>query len=728
MIPWKVFWTVLGAVVSTAAAAGLALFHVPMLISVPVVIVLAIGSSIAVRTTVGVADVFDKLTRARRQVIARWITGAVVIHAFGIILFQLRPELWLPWLGGLFVLAGVEYGVARSQEYMLARQKPQPGKELAVASETSAVVADGSAAPHQSQFGSPEDEVQAKIGWALMLAGLSWLRISDPGVIIARDTGRPLGVRALLEIELMTQNVASAAARAGRRASKPHDKVELEPLDRKRMAIALRQITGTNLHSDWVTLIEQPNAGVYELVVLFEDVLSTVRPFVDDTSPTTSREPQMSGYEVSGQPTCRRLDQHGADIGQSRWGKSSKINCKLAATTRMTNATQWICGTSKLYDLVAGWLKPYEGTEFKHPFGWVVFGPKHTLIMLATALVVGRWRQNQPMDERRNFKTIFIQFDEANAPSATPNTTISIKIDGVAYTMSKLVLALVNEVGGAEIWIHLAGHRMTDPNFGPHTTDINNGLAWKSVFHVGDVAEIGRATEDYNLENPRHKGEFWDNPGADDPIVKLKAPYIQEIDPSKPKLHDGLTVSDVAWARRMFGHDLDEGSARVAAEFAGALFSNRFQYATPEFDHYLRNGGPMVGGDVDEETGVDEEAGGVEMAESPYDAAFAETASELDALFAGANAPAAAASTAAGAPETEGMPTVVTTLPRRTVRERIVAIVQSSGGELTRGDIIAALAEDGPEVKPQVVTNTLSDLVKDGSAVVRNEGGGYRAA
>ncbi|MFD5089359.1 hypothetical protein ACFWMR_02070 [Amycolatopsis thailandensis] len=729
MIPWKMFWTVLGAVVSMATAAGLALFHVPMLISVPIVVVAAGGCSIAAKTTVGVADVFDKLTRARRQVIARWVTGAIAIHASWIILFQLRPVLWLAWLVALLALAGVEYGVARSQEYMLARRTPAPSKELAVAPGTSAVVGNDSGTAVHQQFATPEDEVHAKIGWALMLSGHSWLQISEPAVIVALDTGRPLGVRALLEIELMTQNVAIAVARAGRRSSKPQEKIELTAEDRKKMAIALRQITGTKLYSDWVSLIEQPEAGVYELVVLFEDVLSAVRPFVDDLSPTTSRDPQMGGYEVNGQPTYRRLDQHGADIGQSRWGKSSKINCKLAATTKMTNATQWVCGTSKLYDLIAGWIAPYEGTEFKHPFGWVVFGPQHTLIMLATALVIARWRQNQPMDARRNFKTIFIQFDEANAPSALQNTTISVKIDGVAYTMSKLAYSLVNEAGGAEVWLHLACHRLTDPNFGPHTTDINNGLAWKSVFHVGDIAEIGRATEDYNLENPRHKGEFWDNPGADDPIIKLKAPYIQEIDPSKPKLHDGLTVSDVAWARRMFGHDLDEGSARVAAEFAGALYSNRFQYATPEFDHYLRNAGPMADADdSDEEDRHGENVGGVEMAADSYDVAFAETAAELDALFAGASAPVAGSSSAAEAVESEGMATVVTTLPRRTVRERIVAIVQASDEELTRGDIIAALAEEGPEVKAQVVTNTLGDLVKDGSAVVRNEGGRYCAA
>ena len=712
MIPLKVFWTILAAVATFAAAFGLALFHAPILVSSAAFVAAAIAVATAARVVVPVADVFDKVTDERKRTLVRWIGAGAGVHAAWGLLFQIRPELWLYWLAGICVIAGVEYGVCRSHEYMLTRRTPRA--DLAAA--TSATVA---ATPNRtSDLRGPEEQVRERLTWAFLLSGHSWLRITEPGVIVSTESRQSIGITALLEIEFMPVEQPNDTRPTSRRR-KPSDKVELTAEDRKRMAIAFRQITNVKLHSDWVTLIEQPDAGVYQLVVLFEDVLSTVYPYVDDPTPTTSKQPMMVGYQVNGEPFYRRLDQHGVDIGSSRMGKSSKVNCKFGDTTRMTNGVQWVCGTSKLYDLLAGWLEPYKDQPVKHPFNWVVSGAEHSLIMMATGLVIARWRQNQPMDARAGFKTIFLQFDEANAQSALQNTTISIKIEGVDYTMSKLALSLVNEAGGGEVWLHLAGHRMTDPNLGPFTTDITNGLAWRSIFHVGDVAEIGRATDDYNLDNPSHKGEFWDNPGADYPVTKLKSGYMQEIDPGKDHLHDGPTIADVAWARRHFGHDLDEGSARVAAEFAGTLYSRRCEYVTEEFLAYLRQPALWTGALTAPVSTAAAEPSGVS-----FDQAQAEAEAELNELF--GPLPSADCAGAGGAAEV-GSATVVTTLPRTPIRERIVAIVRRADGEITRAEIIAALAEEGSPVGDQVVTNTLSYLTREGSEVVRVAKNSYLA-
>lgn len=718
-IPWKVFWTILGPLGTLAAAVGIVKFGVPTMVGIVGFLAAAVLFAFAARTVVhGEGTMFKGLSLERKNTISHWLVAAGFAHAVWGIGFLARPDLWLAWTIGVGVLGGVEYGVARTHEYMLSYVDPKKAAGSTAVAPADAA-ADAGAQPKPKTWDTVEDEVREKLGWVFILSGHSWLQVSDPGVIVSVQNGRSLGVRALLEISMPV--VAAPVGRSARQ-KKPSDKIELNAEDRKRLAIALRQVTGVKLHSDWVTLIEQPDAGVYELVVLFEDVLSTVYPYVDDPTETTSDQPQRVGYQVNGEPHMRRLDCHGADIGRSRMGKSSKINCKLADTTRMTDAAQWVCGTSKLYDLMGGWIEPFMGQPYKIPFNWVVFGPRHTLLMLATALVIARWRQNQPMRSRCNFKTIFIQFDEANAQSALQNSTISIDLDGVPYTMSKVVLSILNEAGGGKVWLHVAAHRMTDPNLGAFTTDITNGLAWRSIFAVGDVAEIGRATDDYNLENPRNKGEFWDRGGEDEQITKLKSAYMQEIDPGKPKLHDGPTISDVAWARRWFGHDLDEGSARVAANFAGALYSERFQYATPEFENYLRGNGPMAGGVPESAEVVDESATGAAGASSSEEAVRAEAEAELNALF-------GEVPTAAGEAGEPGLAKVTTMSRPRTIRDRVLAVIRAADGdEISRAEIITALAAEGPEVGDQVVTNTLSDLVKDGSVERAETRGQYRAA
>src|SRR5207245_531739 len=109
------------------------------------------------------------------------------------------------------------------------------------------------------------------------------------------------------------------------------------------------------------------------------------------------------------------------------------------------------------------------------------------------------------------------------------------------------------------VHIRVVAQRGTNDNWGDCGGNISANIAAQSAFHSGDQAEIGRATVDWKLANPRHPGEFWLVPGTGKPVIKLKAPYAQQSDPQREKLHDGATISEVSWARRNFYTTLDAG-------------------------------------------------------------------------------------------------------------------------------------------------------------------------
>ncbi|MGW4488393.1 hypothetical protein ACWEOE_31680 [Amycolatopsis sp. NPDC004368] len=676
MISWKLFWTAAGAVVTGAAAALMALAGAPVGIGGLLFLLAGVVFVACSRSVVFRASMFEQVSFEGQQQIARWLAAAAAAHVGWGLLFLLRPELWLVWIAGLAAIAGLEYGVARGHEYMLTQLKPAPEKPTAIAE------------PGADERGadSPMNVAVQALQSAFQLSGHDWLEIRSATGITSGLTRKPVGAAFVLRIP---PRMAVTTAKGKKTA----EVTKLDANDAEKMAIALSTVLGMDLHSSWVTLTKAAAAGAYELAVLLEDALAETYVYVDDPTPSSITEPYLDGHEIDGTPHYTRADQHGADTGLSRMGKSSRINCKFAHVTRCTDAVLWVCGTVKLYDGLAGWIEPYMNEPFKIPFNWIASGPEHTLLMLATAFTIARWRQNQPLSARADFKTIIVQLDEAGF--ALPMTSHFIKIEGEVRTMSALVRDIQFGAGSAGVWVHLAGQRATDPNWGPYSTDINSGMSWQTVFRTGDIAEIGRATGDWALPNPEHKGEYWLNPGPDAPVVKLKAPYMQENDPSKPKLHDGPTVSDVAWARRFLDIDLDAGSARVAREFAGAVFANRHRYADDSLMEYL--------------TGQHVVASSEETL-SPFDEAKAQLLAELDEIESGADW-AAAEPAVASAPAA-----VAQVVAARPLKERVLSIVSVAQEPMSREEILVALGGDGgPEVtSAQTVTNALTALVRDG--------------
>lgn len=694
MIPWKVFWIIGCAITSLGAAVFLSMAGVPLLIGAVLFMGAAVVFALGARTVVSHSDMFERVEDRNRRQIISWIAGGAAVHAVWGMIYLFRPAMWLTWCFALGIVAALEYAVARLNEYMLTQIVPVQA-----------------ARKHQRQLAAavtvaPDADPVARFRKGLARIGRDSLEVLEHKELFGGLDNHSTGWRFTVQIPA---HVLAAARGKKDTSSSKLDGGDIEP-----MAIAMGPSFGVQLHSSWVTITKQPPAGVYTVTIMTEDALAAVIPFVDTPEWTSITEKYLDGYDVDGTPHYARADQHGADSGLSRMGKSSRVNAKIAHVTRSRKAQQWVCGVVKLYDGLAGWLEPYlqhgkqpgcEG-EFKHPFGWIAAGAHDTLVMLVTAFAIGRWRQNQPLHKRADFVTIIIQLDEA--AFALPLGHVRFEHEGVDYTMSLIVKELLFGAGSAGVYVHLASQRMTDPNLGKHTTDIVSGMAWRTIFRTGDKGEIGRATDDWNLPNPEHKGEFWSKPGPGDPVVKLKAPYMQEVDPSKDRLHDGTTVSDVAWARRYFHVELDAGSAAIARKVAGALWTRRHEYADDALIAYL------TGEHTPTELTPFQEARQQMLADLAAIRAAAPWAQEQD--------------TADGAANEDVLPQVLsgvaTLTGRRTLKDRIVGVVEASATPMALSEIHSAAGEGSSK---NTVMNALTALVSDGQ-LVRAEDSTYKTA
>lgn len=672
-------YCVIGAAVVTCGAVGLmAAFRAPLLIGVPVLLVLAaVALSLASRI-VHYGPMFRWTTVGGRREIMRWLWVAASAHVTWGVVFLARPSWWAMWVLTLIGLGAVEYGIAKAHEYMLAEVKPHVEAERTQKVEIQQRQASEA---ESSQVSGPPDPTDIARR-AFNRAGYGWLTILG---------WEPIGTGDDLV------GVAFRVAVPSKAGAKKADKTTLSGADIEDLAIAFTEELGVDLESGWVHITKERGAGRYTISVTTVDALARVYPFEDMLERASIKDPARIARQIDGQPYKAQLNQHWADVGQSRGGKTSLIHVKWAHITRCRDAVLWVGGVEKLFDAVGPWIEPYLGTGRRPPIDWVAFGPVDTANMLAAAMSVARWRQSVPHQRRAGFKTLIVQLDEASFFLVL--NKVRAAYQGRDMTPSELAAAIVKGAGSGDVWLHLASQRGTHGNWGDHGGDISANVAAQTVFTTGDQAEVGRATGDYKLPIPTHKGEFLFKPGTGEPVVRLKAEYIQETDPTKPRLHDGPTISDVAWARRDFDNELDPGSARAAGEF----YANRYTSAEAIY-RYLTS------------TVIDMS----EIRSPAYTEAYDTAAAELRAMIAAAGLDITQA-------EPDPTPSVADLSRHRSRADRIVDIVSRTGGPMSKADIVAALV-DGGDVKAgqdvQVVTNALTKLVGEGR-LHRPESGVY---
>jgi len=289
-------------------------------------------------------------------------------------------------------------------------------------------------------------------------------------------------------------------------------------------------------------------------------VMARTIPYVDCPEWAEVSEPRVYGYGLDGEPHRMRINTHSQAAGATGSGKTAFLHAELAEEARTRDCAVWVTGTWKLYDLVAGWVEPYTDTNLPLPIDWVASGQRDTVDTLVAALRIARWRQCQPMAERDGFTTIIVHLDEASYPLR--NRVVRGEYQGVEHTASQLAAKIAQGAGSARVWIKFASQRGVSDHLGDQGADTRANAGYTAIFKTRDPDDVGRLTGDHKLLAPRHSGEYLLS--ADAAPVRLKVPYLQSVDPNQPRLHEGLTVSDVAWSRRHFTEPLDAGSAAAA--------------------------------------------------------------------------------------------------------------------------------------------------------------------
>lgn len=565
--------------------------------------------------------------------------GAYFLWSAGFLTF---PHYWSAWALALLALVGATYGGTTWCWHVARRPVPELARPTIWRANP-----------------EPEDRVRANWQAALDRARCGWLKVVDWVSVTIED--RSVGVRAMAQVRDSDTVPAS------------------RHLDPGAIAIALRQVTGLQLRTDWVQAREGPYAGDWEITAVTEDVMGRVHPYVDDPTPKSSATKTLVGYDIEGRHYTQDLRAHCQDCGKTLSGKTSLINAKWAHITTWSDGVLWVCGVAKLWETLAGWLEPYRDSGLPVPIDWIAAGRLDSLKMLARAMDVAHWRQNQPMADRAAFKTIIVQLDEAS--DLLQDTQTRVPCQGQMLNASEIVAKFVKRNGSAGVWLHLASQRSTGEQWGPKGSEIIAQMTWRTAFYSGDQAEVGRILgwSHYNLPNPPHPGCYWLRPGDQDPLL-LRSPYIQEVDPRRDRLHDGPTVSDVSWARKDIPRGLDLGSAGAA----GPEYAARLRTMDAEMFAYL----------TDSLAIAEPEAPGTGAGSAA--AAAAEVHREADAYLAQLVSP--------------------VSLPERRIRrEMIPEIVRAAGGPIGTFQIIEELRKRGdPVSNPTAVSNELAQQVKDG--------------
>ena len=168
----------------------------------------------------------------------------------------------------------------------------------------------------------------------------------------------------------------------------------------------------------------------------------------------------------------------------------------------------------------------------------------------------------------------------------------------------------------------------------------------------------------------------------------LRTPYMQEVDPNRPRLHDGPTVSDVAWARRDIPHELDPGSAAAAGE----EYARRRTLMDAGMFAYLTDAPEAA------DTPEPETVGGLSVAE--------QVRREADEIL----------TRAMGSPP-------VSLVEHRTRGQRIAAIVRDAAGPTTTREVIDRLRAMGDPVDNETsVSNELTRQVDAGDLTRLSKG------
>lgn len=580
MIPYRVFLPAVGIVATFVMGIVLSLFSatIPAGWAVALIAALALVIVLVAERLVHVADVFEHWEPSARSIAFQLIAAAVVADGAVASAFVVMGLGELPtWLLMLLGLMAVQMALGAAANRYLGRLHPK----LLLARQRRAQASKTSTGPNGVQnvlaLGEEGVDTSASLNkiddviffrMALKKIKLDWLVVKKTDALFDED-GVPFGRK--FEVQIPSEAIADK------------NKGTLSTDNAERIAVALSEVLNQELEARWVGIQRLKRAGGYTITVAMQDIMARIYPYVDKLEWADIHEPAPIGYGLDAKLVTLLLRQFGQYIGKTRSGKTSLINNTLAYLTRCKNAVVWICGTEKLYDMLAAWLEIYLDTDEEMPFDFVCVGAEDTAECLAALMRIARYRQSLRLHERVGLPDIVCILDEASF--ALRNGTVTAMFDDRELTMSALCGMLAQGAGSAGCWLQYSTQRDTNDQLGVAGGDIAAQTGFTAAFNSSDGLSIGRLTGDFKLPTLAYKGEFYlkDDDGESYPVA-VKGRYMQEDDPSKPHLHDGLTVSQVSWSRREFKTRLDIGSQNEAGE----LYENRHTKVTTEFLDYLR--------------------------------------------------------------------------------------------------------------------------------------------
>lgn len=712
-VSWKLAWTAFASMTAGALALLSHLTGLPVWMVALGTAGLAAGYTWAAKVVVDVSPMFARLTdRSRRQILTR-IGAAAAVYAGWVDATAALPQWWPLWGLSLPVLGAGTYGMARMYEYLLKHRKPQPVRQpvaaLAAAAHVQAMTAQAAdlAAPRDG-----EPELVWHLRRALVTAGLPWLRVTSWEHLGVE--GDRFGVAVNVWSPMVLQR--STGARVVREAAPTLGRAHA-----RQIALALRDITRRPVAPNWVTITElDGRVGEYTVRVHTEDVMRRIRPYYEtpedlgwdpvrgQVDPEAGwdparlawlrfEDPKLFGYGEDGRPRYIKPKAHGRFLGGTQNGKSSAIHRMAADITRCHDAVWWVCGTEKLYDLVGPWLEPYLGTDFEPPIQWVRANQLGVVQTLIGALAAARYRQSLPFAARRGLPYVWVVLDEASF--ALENTSVRLTWQGQSVTAADMAAYATQACASGGVYVLFATQRGVNRQLGgARGGDVVTNLGYQAVFQSKDWAEVGRSLGDFKLPKLKIPGESWLDWAGPAPD-RTKGEYIQTDDPSKPVLHDGPRLSEVAWNRRHFRRELDAGTDEAVVRAVGEAYSQRPRLVTEEYLHYIRTGGadiPAPPGATSAPVAPAAAGDGGRLA--AMRAAFAHV---LDKLDPGADA--------AGE-------SVTPMSAYRTRADRVAAIVDrlhaDTGQPVTNAQILDELRDQGDaKASPQLVMNALRALL-----------------
>lgn len=580
MLAYKTFFLAVAGVLTVCLGMLAVVVHAPAVWPIGAAIVFGAFAIRAAQHVVHGAEYFQTWRQEIKRKAIGWIIVATIAHVLAVIVLELIGVRWsIAWITAVAALVVTEIGVAHGLELLWFRLKPLPSKI-------------NSSAPGTDLELRPAGAIESDQAGVVVSGPRIWSRLShDEQImkIVLEESGldwvEMISYEPILDGDRMFGAMFTVRVPVSRLISEGAEKAKIPASAAEPIAIALGAKLDVPLESRFVSIRKQPAAGVYVITVVTEDVMARLYVYRDPNERKSFKAPALCGYGIDTRPIHLRLDQHGQHIGKSRAGKSSLIHVLLGYMTLCAgngdnrDCIVIVAGTEKVYDLVGSWIEPYLGTDEPLPFGLIARGPEDTLSALIMLMTIARYRQSVPM-HLRNWPSIVLILDEASF--ALRNKAVVGEWDGQEVTMSDVAGMIGQGAGSGDCFVHYATQRDTNDQLGDKGGDLSAQTGFTTLFRIKDNASVGRLMGDYLLPMPKNAGECWLDDGDHDPQLN-KAPYIQEVDPTKKRLHEGATLSDIAWARRRFPRELDAGSAQAAGEF----WANRYTRATPALMAYV---------------------------------------------------------------------------------------------------------------------------------------------